>query len=320
MEKLLITGGAGFIGSNLSAAAVQRGYDVTIIDNLATGNINNIKTFKKDLNFIKGDIRDFDLLKRITKNIDYIIHLAAIPSVPRSIENPQRSHDNNVNGTFNVLMAGRDNDVKKIVTASSSSVYGNRDTLGLQKISFKKETMKPMPLSPYAVTKLVGELYSKVFAHIFNLPSLCLRYFNVFGPRQNPNSQYSAVIPKFITTINEGKRPIIFGDGKQSRDFTYIDNVIEANLLAIKSTNITHGETINIACGDTHTLLDLVSLINKTLNKNVRPKFEDDRKGDVKHSKADITKAKKLLHYSPKISFEEGIKKAINWYLNSKTI
>jgi len=318
MKKVLITGGAGFIGSNIAHELLNRGYDVIIVDNLSTGTEKNIEDIKSEIDFVKGDIRDLDLLQKTMKNVNYVLHQAAIPSVPRSINDPLTTHDNNVNGTINVLLSSRDNDVEKVVVASSSSIYGNRETSNVNTIKEKVETMKPMPLSPYATTKLIKESYCKVFAHIYKLPTTCLRYFNVFGPRQNPESEYAAVIPKFITLIMNNKQPIIYGDGSQTRDFTYIDNVIDANIKAMKAENISKGETLNIACGESYSLHDLVNEINKHLNKDVKPKFDPERNGDVKNSLADIKKAKKLIDFHPEINFVDGLRKTIKWYQDKK--
>ncbi|MEM4152961.1 MAG: SDR family oxidoreductase [Candidatus Pacearchaeota archaeon] len=304
--KILVTGGAGFIGSHITEKLVALGYDVVVIDNLSTGNIKNLEHIVDNIKFIEGDILDLELIKKISK-VDYIFHEAALPSVQRSIKDPKTTIEVNVNGTLNVLLAARDNKVKKVIFASSSSIYGDRNG------KCKKEIMKPMPLSPYAISKVTGEYLCKVFSHVYGLPTVCLRYFNVFGPRQNPDSEYSAVIPKFIKLILQNKQPTIFGDGKQSRDFTYIDNVVYANILAMKS-KMKNGETINIACGESHNLLKLIELINKILDKNIRPIFTEARPGEVKHSLADISKAKKLLGYKPLINFEEGLRRTINFY------
>lgn len=315
--KVLITGGAGFIGSNIARELLAQKHQVTILDDLSTGRLENIKKFKSKINFIKGDIRNQTLLRKIFKGIDYILHQAALPSVPRSINNPLTSHDVNVNGTFRVLLAARDAKVKRIVLASSSSIYGNRKYYGSKKTISKREAMKAMPLSPYAVNKLIGEEYAKVISHIYGLETVCLRYFNVFGPNQNPNSEYAAVIPKFITAILKNQQPVIYGDGTQSRDFTYIENVVRANILAMNSEKVGHGETINIACHESITLLQLVASINKIVKKQIKPTFDATRAGDVKNSLADISKAKKLLGYSPTINFNKGLLRTIEWCKNN---
>ncbi len=315
----MVTGGAGFIGSNIARELLKRNYRVTIFDNLTTGKLLNIQDIRRSVRFVRGDIRNIVLLQKVFKRADFVLHQAALPSVPRSIDNPARSHDVNVNGTFNVLLAARDQKINKVVLASSSSIYGNRKTLGSRTIAHKKEIMKPMPLSPYAVNKLIGEEYAKVFAHIFKVPTVCLRYFNVFGPYQDPNSEYSAVIPKFIKWLQHNQRPVIYGDGKQSRDFTYIENVVNANILAMHSSKARHGETINIACGKSIPILHLTRTITKLLNKKTKPKFGPMRVGDVKSSLADIRKAKRLIGYTPLVHFDEGLRRTVEWYTGHQT-
>ena len=317
---VLVTGGAGFIGSNIARELLSRKYRVKIIDNLSTGRMENLKDIRKKVQFIRGDIRNLQTVQRVMKGADYVLHQAALPSVPRSINNPLASHDVNVNGTFNVLLAARDNKVKKVVLASSSSIYGNRKNFGTRKIVHKKEVMKPLPLSPYAANKLIGEEYAKVFSHIFKVPTVCLRYFNVFGPHQDPKSEYAAVIPKFISLLLQGKQPIIFGDGSQSRDFTYIDNVVQANILAMLSKQAIHGETLNIACGESSTLLKITRTIATALGRKNKPKFGPVRAGDVKSSLADISKAKKFIGYKPTVKLKEGLRLTVAWYqANIKT-
>ncbi len=313
-SHVVITGGAGFIGSNIARELVQRDYRVTIIDNLTTGKLANLKDIRKKIRFIRGDIRNFKLLHKVFQGADYVLHQAALPSVPRSIDNPAKSHDVNVNGTFNVLLAARDKKIKKVVLASSSSIYGSRKNLGVRTLKHKKEIMKPMPLSPYAVNKLIGEEYAKVFAHIFHVPIVCLRYFNVFGPYQDPNSEYAAVIPRFTTMLMNNQRPTINGSGHQSRDFTYIDNVVNANILAMNSHHAFHGETINIACGESVSLLYITKHITQQLKKKIQPKHGPARVGDVKDSLADITKAKRLIGYTPVIRVDEGLRRTVQWY------
>lgn len=317
MPTVVVTGGAGFIGSNIAHELVVRKHRVRIIDNLSTGRRKNIKHILNDAQFIRGDIRNLKTLKRLFRGADYVLHQAALPSVPRSIDNPAASHQANVNGTFNVLLAARYAKVKKVVLASSSSIYGNRKEYGAHILKYQKEVMKPQPLSPYAVNKLIGEEYAKVFAHIFKVPTICLRYFNVFGPRQDPKSEYAAVVPRFISAISRNQRPTIYGDGYQSRDFTFVDNVVHANLLAMTS-RVKFGETINIACGDSISLLQLVTVINRILRKHIRPKFEPARPGDVRKSMAGIEKAKRLIGYEPLITFEDGLRKTIAWYQQTK--
>ena len=300
MRRVVVTGGAGFIGSHLAGLLADREYHVIILDDLSTGKKANIETLleKPNVEFIQGSITDLALLQKVFINAHYIFHQAAIPSVPRSINNPHASHEANVTGTFNVLLAARDNGIKKVVFASSSSVYGDTPTLP------KVEDMTPNPQSPYAVTKLTGEYYCQVFRRVYNIPTVCLRYFNVYGPKQDPESQYAAVIPKFITSVMNGQSPIIFGDGEQSRDFTYIKDVAEANILAAESdaTGI-----FNIGNGKSITINQLAKLtINLLGNHSITPIHEEPRQGDVKDSLAEITRAK-TFGYSPKYDLEKGL-------------
>lgn len=305
--KFLVTGGAGFIGSNIVKRLVERKDSVRVLDNFATGIRANLEPFAKDIEIIEGDIRDFWTVVKATKGIDYILHQAALPSVPRSIDNPLTSSEVNINGTLNILEAARYNEVKRIIYASSSSVYGDSPVMP------KEETMKTMPKSPYAITKLAGEEYCMTFHQIYGLETVALRYFNVFGPRQNPFSQYAAVIPKFITMIKNGQNPTIFGDGLTSRDFTFIENVVNANLLACEKKEAA-GNIINIACFKAFTLNDLVQKLNKIIGTDIPPTYLPDKKGDVKHSLADIAKAKRLLGYEPAIDFDEGLRRTVEWF------
>lgn len=308
-KKILVTGGAGFIGSNLVRFLLDQNMEVMVIDDLSTGNIDNLKEFLKKIEFIKGDIRDLDLLQKNFKRVDTIFHQAAIPSVPRSIHDPINSITSNINGTLNVLVAARDQGVRRLVYASSSSIYGNA------KEEFKHEDLPHSPMSPYALAKYTGEKFCQLFYELYGLNTISLRYFNVFGPRQNPDSEYSAVIPKFIKIISKGEKPIIYGDGQASRDFTYVDNVIHANWLASQHNNkLAHGERMNIACGESTTLNQLIDFINKELGTNVKPHYDQPRPGEVKHSKAKIDKAKKLIGYKPVKKFREGLKETVRWY------
>lgn len=307
MSSCIVTGGAGFIGSNLVRRLVAEGYKVTVIDNLSTGCLDNLQGLQDKITFVEGDIRDLRLLCELFKGADVVFHQAALPSVPRSIADPLSSNENNVTGTLNVLIAARDSRVKRVVLAASSSVYGNTETLP------KTEDMRANPLSPYAVTKHVGELYAKVFSEIYGVEAVALRYFNVFGPRQDPNSQYAAVIPRFVMAMLCGRRPTIYGDGEQSRDFTYVDNVVEANLLAAKAQGIA-GEVINIGCGERFTINTLVAQLNRILGTNIEPEYKPARQGDVRHSLASIEKAKELLGYTPQIPFEEGLRRTVEWF------
>lgn len=307
MSKYVVTGGCGFIGSNIVGELIKREQDVVVIDNLSTGKKENIKEFESRINFVEGDIRDLELLQKVFKGADYIIHQAALGSVPRSMDDPIASNNNNIDGTLNVLVAARDQGVKRLVYAASSSAYGDIDT------EFKSEEMPANPLSPYALTKYTGEVYARLFYKLYGLETVCLRYFNVFGPKQTPDSQYAAVIPKFITATLKNEKPIIYGDGEQGRDFTFIRNNVEANLLAINAENVA-GEVINIACGGKITLNELINLISKNLNVKIEPIYEKERPGDVKNSKASIKKAEMLLKYKPIITFKEGLKETIEWY------
>jgi UDP-glucose 4-epimerase len=302
-KKVIITGGLGFIGSNIAKQLVKDN-DVLIIDNEATGYLKNIRNIKtRNLKITHGDILELDLVK-IFKGYDYLLHHAAIPSVPRSIEDPIGTNDAGITGTIKVLKAASDAGIKKVVFASSSSVYGNTPALP------KKEDMPLNPLSPYAVTKATGELYCKVFQEIYGLPTIALRYFNVFGPRQDLNSQYAAVIPKFINSMLKDESPIVYGDGEQSRDFTHVKHVIEANVLACESN--TTG-VFNIACGERITINQLIGMINEILNKNIMAKYCRQRPGDVKHSLADISKARSF-GYDPKSDFKKELKETIKWF------
>lgn len=306
----LVTGGAGFIGSNLCEAILNLGYRVRCLDDLSTGKEENINTFLGNPNyeFIKGDIKNLDICMKACEGIDYVLHQAAWGSVPRSIEMPLFYCENNIMGTLNMMEAARQNGVKKFVYASSSSVYGDEPNLP------KKEGCEGNLLSPYAVSKRANEEWAKQYTKYYGLDTYGLRYFNVFGRRQDPNGAYAAVIPKFIKQLLSGEVPIINGDGKQSRDFTYIENVIEANLKACLADGGAAGETYNIAYGGREYLLDIYYGLTDALGVKVEPNFGPDRAGDIKHSNADISKAKERLGYNPEWSFERGIKAAIDWY------
>jgi nucleoside-diphosphate-sugar epimerase len=304
VAKYLVTGAAGFIGSNITEELVKRGHEVRALDNLSSGRLANIEPLLAQIEFINGDIRDPATVAGAVHGVDYVLHQAALPSVPRSVSDPLASHECNATGTLNVLIAARDANVKRVVYASSSSVYGDSPTLP------KREDMPVDPLSPYAVNKLAGEHYCKAFALVYGLPTVALRYFNVFGPRQDPTSQYAAVIPAFATAMLEGRRPTIYGDGQQSRDFTYISNVVAANLLACERDEAV-GLALNIACGQRISLLELVDRLNKLLGTSIEPVFEAPRKGDVKHSLADVGRAAEKLGFSCTISFEEGLERTV---------
>jgi nucleoside-diphosphate-sugar epimerase len=310
MSTYLVTGGAGFIGSNIVGELLRRGQHVRVIDNFSTGREENIRDLLPQIEMIEGDIRDRDTVERAVKGADYVLHQAALASVPRSIDNPQASNEVNVNGTLNLLEAARSHSVKRFVYASSSSVYGDSETLP------KVESMATNPKSPYAVSKLTGEWYSRVYGGIYKLPTVALRYFNVFGPRQDPNSQYSAVIPLFIKALLRGEQATIFGDGEQSRDFTYIANVVNANLLACEA-DVQGGEVFNIACGDRFTLNQLHAKLNEIIGTNIEPKYGPPRKGDVKHSMAGIDAIRGALRYRISVEFGEGLERTVHWYQQS---
>lgn len=309
-ERYLITGGAGFIGSNIAHTLVKQGHYVRILDNFSTGNRENLADISDKVDVVNGDIRYLNTVIEAVQGMDYILHQAALPSVPRSIETPIESNDVNVNGTLNILYAAKEAKVKRLVYAASSSAYG--DTPVLPKV----ETMKPNPLSPYAVNKLTAEQYCSVFTKVYGLETVALRYFNIFGPRQDPNSYYSAVIPKFIKMFLNEQAPVIHGDGSQSRDFTYIDNVISANLLACKSSKAS-GHVMNVACGSRIDLTELAAELQKLLGAKVSAKNGPERAGDIKHSHADINLAKKLLGYKVKVEVQEGLKKTVEWFLEN---
>jgi len=304
MASYLITGGAGFIGSHLARTLVGRGETVRVIDNFSTGKRENLADLRDQIEIIEAGLGDLGVLERAMRGIDYVLHHAALPSVPRSIQNPMESHEAAATGTLNVLLAAHHAQVQRVVYAGSSSAYGDIDG------DAKREDMLPLPLSPYAAAKLSGEHYCQVFYHVYNLPTVILRYFNVFGPHQDPHSPYSAVIPRFISRMITGQQPTIYGDGSQSRDFTYIDNVVQGNLLACQS-NGASGQIINLACGKSVTLIDLVTALNRLLGTSIEPEFVPPRVGDILHSRADITKASQLLGYEPSVSFEQGLERTL---------
>ncbi len=307
MARYLVTGGAGFIGSNIVEELVRRKANVRVLDSLITGNLDNIKPFGKSIDFIKGDLRDKKALKRALKGIDYVIHQAALRSVPKSVDDPFTTNDINVFGTLNLLMEAKKAGVKRVVYASSSSAYGDAKKFP------QKETDLPKPISPYGVSKLAAENYCVTFARTFGLETVSLRYFNVFGPRQNPESKYSAVVPIFISNMFNGKSPVVEWDGKQARDFTYVGNVVKANLSACVVPGIS-GEVFNVACGSTTSVMDIVNEINKILNTKIKPVFAPKRSGDVRKTYADISKMKSLLGIKKLVQFEEGIKLTVDWF------
>jgi nucleoside-diphosphate-sugar epimerase len=306
-KSYLITGGAGFIGSAIARALVREGQQVRVIDNLASGKLANLADVAGQVEFIEASILDSAALSAAVKGVEVVYHEAAIPSVPRSVAAPLPSHEANATGTLAVLDAARLAGVRRVVYAGSSSAYGETPTLP------KIETMPPSPLSPYAASKLAGEQYCKVYHHVYGLETVVLRYFNVFGPRQDPNSQYAAVIPKFVTAALRGESPVIYGDGTQSRDFCFIDNVVQANLVAADAPGASGG-VFNIACGEAIDLNGVVREIGRLLGKAVTAQYSDKRSGDIKHSLASITAAKSVLGYKGEISFIEGLRRTIEWY------
>jgi nucleoside-diphosphate-sugar epimerase len=306
-ELYLVTGGAGFIGSHIAESLVKRGDRVRVLDNLITGRRENLSPIADRIEFIEGDIRDYATTLRAAEGARVIFHQAAVPSVPRSVAEPALNHDINVNGTFNVLMAAREAGARRVVYAASSSAYGDTETLP------KHEEMPPNPLSPYAAAKLFGEYYCQVFTRVYNLKTVSLRYFNVFGPRQDPSSPYSGVISKFITTLLNGETPVIYGDGEQSRDFTYVENVVDANLRAAESEEAI-GHVINLGIGQRVTLNQLLAELQKIIGSNLPASYEETRAGDVRHSLAAISRAKDLIGYSPLVGLAEGLKRTVAWY------
>jgi nucleoside-diphosphate-sugar epimerase len=311
-SKVLVTGGAGFIGSNLADELIRQGAKVTIIDNLVTGFKENLDEIHGDFHFVEGDINDEQALSKAIEDCEIVFHEAALPSVPRSVDNPSETHEACINATFRLLVKSRDVGIKRFIYAASSSAYGDQPTLP------KIETMRPEPLSPYAAAKLAGEYYCRVFHQVYGLETFSLRYFNVFGPRQNPSSMYSGVISRFVDAIYSGKQPVIYGDGEQSRDFTYIANVVNANIRAAQAT-IGFGEVINTANGERITLNQLLNTLKTIANKSdVDADYQPERKGDVKHSQADNSKAIKLLRYEKLVGLEEGLRKTIDWWKESR--
>ncbi|MBO0797987.1 MAG: SDR family oxidoreductase [Blastocatellia bacterium] len=308
----LVTGGAGFIGSHLVEALVRRGDRVRVLDNLITGKRENLEQFASRIELIEGDIRDFETTRRAVEGVGIIFHEAAIPSVPRSVNDPVLNHESNINGTFNVLLAARDAGVRRLVYAASSSAYGERGT------GAKVEDQLPSPLSPYAVAKLVGEYYCQVFTHVYGLETVALRYFNVFGPRQDPTSPYSGVISKFITALLAGEAPVVFGDGEQSRDFTYVANVVDANLRAAEAPEAA-GHVINLGVRQRTSLNHVLAELQNIMGTSITPRYESARVGDVRHSLADITRAERLLGFKPLVGLAEGLRYTVDWYRENQS-
>ena len=312
MAHYLVTGGAGFIGSHLSEELVRRGHRVRVADSLITGKRSNLDHIK-GIEFLEGDLADIDFAQRAVQGCDYVLHQAAIPSVPRSINDPLTSNRANVDGTLNVLLASRDAGVKRLVFAASSSAYGDTPTLP------KHEKMPTNPLSPYALQKVIGEQYLQMFTRLYGLETVAIRYFNVFGPRQDPSSPYSGVISVFATALLENRPPTIYGDGNQTRDFTYVANVVDGVLRACEVPRAS-GEIINVATGGRISLNQLFEEMRKLVGATVTPVYQELRKGDVRDSQADITKARELLGYQPIVSFEEGLRKTIEWYRTAQAV
>ena len=310
--RVLVTGGAGFIGSNLADELIRQGAKVKIIDNLVTGFKENLGEIEGDFDFVEGDLNNDGALSRAVEGCELVFHEAALPSVPRSVDNPEETHDACVNGTFKLLVGARKAGVKRFIYAASSSAYGDQPTLP------KVETMLPEPLSPYAAAKLVGEYYCSVFNNVYGLETFSLRYFNVFGPRQNPSSMYSGVISRFVDAVYSGKTPIIYGDGEQTRDFTYVANVVDANIKAANATS-GFGGVINVANGDRISLLDLLETIKRIADKpNVIIDHQPERAGDVKHSQADNRRAVEILGYEKLVDLEDGLRQTIAWWQASR--
>src|SRR5262245_34094767 len=309
---VLVTGGAGFIGSHIAAALASSGARVRILDDLSTGHRENLEEIGGDVDFTQGSVADVDVLKKVLDGVELVFHEAAIPSVPRSVENPLDSHIASVDGTFSLLLAARDCKVRRVIYAASSSAYGDQPTLP------KREDMLPDPLSPYAVAKLVGEYYCQVFARVYGMETMSLRYFNVFGPRQDPGSQYSGVVSRFISVLLNNQQPVIYGDGEQSRDFTYIDNVIDANLRAA-SAKRGFGSVMNVAIGERITLNQLLEEVKAIVGKpEAKADYREPRVGDVRHSLADISRAREILGYQPTVGLREGLQRTIDWWKTSR--
>jgi nucleoside-diphosphate-sugar epimerase len=305
-QRILVTGGGGFIGSHLIGRLLELGYEVRTLDNFSTGHRSNLDAFVEDVEIVEGDIQSYERASHATQGCEVVFHQAALPSVPRSVQDPLTSTASNVTGTINVLLAARDAGVRRVVYASSSSVYGANPGLP------KREDMTALPISPYAVAKLAGEGYCRAFGEVYGLESVAIRYFNVFGPRQDPRSQYAAVIPNFITALLRGERPTIYGDGEQSRDFTYVENVVDANVLAAGAVDVA-GRVYNVACGERVTLNELFAELRNLIGSDLDAVYADARMGDVRHSLADVSAARRDLGYTPAVSLREGLTRTVEY-------
>jgi len=313
MARYLVTGGAGFIGSNIVEELVKRGEDVRVLDNLSTGKEENINSFMSKIDFCKGDIRNENDVKKALKGVDFVIHQAALRSVARSVEEPVETNDVNVNGTINILMQSKEANIRRLVYASSSSVYGDCDVYP------QTEELSPNPISPYAVSKLAGEYYCRMFSKTMDLETVSLRYFNVFGPRQNPESKYSAVIPAFIDMLMKGQPCTIDGDGKQSRDFTFVTNVVDANLAACEAPGVS-AMFFNVACGEDYSVIDVAEGIKKILGKTIESTYGPRRPGDVMRTFADISQLRNVLKVEPRVDFYEGLKRTVDWFTSARDV
>jgi UDP-glucose 4-epimerase len=309
--RYLVTGGAGFIGSNTVDELVQRGHSVVVLDDLSGGKEDNLAEVRNKITIIKGSITDIEVVRKAMHEAEYVLHLGARTSVPRSVKDPLETNRINIEGTLNVLVAAKEMKVKRVVFAASSSAYGETPALP------KAETMQPQPISPYGVTKYVGELYGQAFLRCYGLETVSLRYFNIFGPRQDPSSPYSGVLAKFCTAFLEDTEPVVFGDGEQTRDFTFVDNAVHANLLACEAPNVA-GKVFNVGCGDRISLNQVLQTLQKIADKTLETKYEPPRDGDIRDSQADISQARAFLGYDPKVAFEEGLKLTYDWYRESQ--
>jgi len=310
--RYLVTGGAGFIGSNTVDELVRRGHSVVVLDDLSSGKEENLAEIRNKITFIKGSITDIEVVRKAMHEAEYVLHLAARTSVPRSVKDPIETNKINIEGTLNVLVAAKELKVKRVVFAASSSAYGETPTLP------KTETMQPQPISPYGVTKYVGELYGQTFGRCYGLENVSLRYFNIFGPRQDPGSPYSGVLAKFCTAFLEETRPLVFGDGEQTRDFTYVENAVQANLLACEAPNAS-GKVFNVGVGDRISLNEVLRELGKITGKTLEAKYEPPRDGDIRDSQADISQAREILGYDPRVSFAEGLARTFEWYRSTQT-